>query len=181
MRTYYAIYVYYFTYDITWYAYYGWIWTALEAQLGVVCASAPALKIFFNRYFNFGTNRSGLSKGSGKKASEYGKASGGFSFGASVKPSYSETELHGKWEAEPVPLNQIQVSTGMDVVVEDRDDAASQSSSCSTRNLTALPIQHPSPDDSRQGWLGSRTVCTAFRPGVPRSNSSDIERDAVKI
>ena len=33
MRTYYAIYVYFFTYDITWYAYYGWVWTAIESDL----------------------------------------------------------------------------------------------------------------------------------------------------
>ncbi|KAF2466473.1 uncharacterized protein BDR25DRAFT_269074, partial [Lindgomyces ingoldianus] len=50
MRTYYAIYVYYYTYDITWIAHHGWIWTALEADLGVICASAPALKVFFRRY-----------------------------------------------------------------------------------------------------------------------------------
>lgn len=52
MRTYYAIYVYYYTYDITWWAHDGWVWTALEAQLGIICASAPALKVFLRRYFN---------------------------------------------------------------------------------------------------------------------------------
>ncbi|KAH7357490.1 hypothetical protein BKA66DRAFT_500989, partial [Pyrenochaeta sp. MPI-SDFR-AT-0127] len=58
MRTYYAIYIYYCTYDITWYAFYAWIWTALEADLGIMCASAPALKVFFRRYFSLPTNRS---------------------------------------------------------------------------------------------------------------------------
>ncbi|KAH7067848.1 hypothetical protein FB567DRAFT_411952, partial [Paraphoma chrysanthemicola] len=56
MRTYYAIYIYYGTYDITWYAFYAWIWTALEANLGVICASAPALKVFLRRHFNVPTN-----------------------------------------------------------------------------------------------------------------------------
>jgi hypothetical protein len=179
MRTYYAIYVYYFTYDITWYAYYGWIWTALEAQLGVVCASAPALKIFFRRYFNFSTNRSGLSKDSGRKRSGYGKASPGNSMGLSFGTSILET----KCESEPVPLNQIKISTGMDVVVEDRDDAASQGSSSSTRNLTALPIQTPPSSGSHEPWLGSRTVCTAFRPASGRTTrvSSDVERGPTAI
>jgi hypothetical protein len=221
MRTYYAIYVYYFTYDVPWYAYYGWVWTALEAQLGVVCASAPALKIFceqsrgdgkpflrhllivppclVNRYFNFNATRSGLSKSSGKKASGYGKASAGNSFGNSLKRSHQGSKMDSYWTDEPVPLNQIQISKDTHVVVEDRDDAASETSTSSTRNLTALPIQHPSsngspkqkstalpiqhpsPNGSRSAWLGSRTICTAFRPGSTRSNSQDIERDAAKI
>lgn len=36
MRTYYATYVYYFTYDITWVAYHGWIWTGR-----IQCISRP--------------------------------------------------------------------------------------------------------------------------------------------
>jgi hypothetical protein len=180
LRTYYAIYVYYFTYDVAWYAYYGWVWTALEAQLAVICASAPALKIFFNRYFSFiTTTTSGLSKS--KKASGYGFGTLGQSLGNSLKPSRTGSALDSKWEAEPVPLDRIQVSTGMDVVIEDRSDAASDTSHSSTRKLTALPIQHPSPDETRSGWLGSRTVCTAYQPGHLRSNSHDIERDADRI
>jgi hypothetical protein len=35
------------TYDMTWESYRGWIWFAIEAHLAVICASAPALKIFF--------------------------------------------------------------------------------------------------------------------------------------
>lgn len=174
MRTYYAIYLYYFTYDITWYAYYGWIWTALEAQLGVVCASAPALKVFFKRYFNFSANRSGLSnsKSSEKNSSKYGKMSPGNSLGLSGGTSTTDT----MWKPEPIPLNEIMVSTGMSVVHEDQDDTASQGSSSSTRNLTALPVPVPSPTDSNLGWLGSQTICTAFR-----SRSHDIERDAGRI
>ncbi|KAF2683611.1 hypothetical protein K458DRAFT_304176 [Lentithecium fluviatile CBS 122367] len=183
MRTYYAIYVYYFTYDISWYAYYGWIWTALEAQLGVVCASAPALKVFFKRYFNFSSNRSGLSKSSAKKASGYGKASPANSPGNSLGFSQGASSCDSKWDAEPVPLNQIKISTGLNVVVEDRDDAASQGSSSSTRNLTALPVQRASPTESHTGWLGSRTICTSFRPESQgsRDTEHDIERGTGRV
>ncbi|KZM24673.1 hypothetical protein ST47_g4191 [Ascochyta rabiei] len=66
LRTYFATYVYYYTYDITWYAYYGWIWTALEADLAVICASAPALKMFFRRYFNMKTSRSDYAVSGGR-------------------------------------------------------------------------------------------------------------------
>jgi hypothetical protein len=32
---------------MTWGSYRGWIWFAIESHLAVICASAPALKIFF--------------------------------------------------------------------------------------------------------------------------------------
>jgi hypothetical protein len=35
------------SYDMTWGSYRGWIWFAIESHLAVICASAPALKIFF--------------------------------------------------------------------------------------------------------------------------------------
>jgi hypothetical protein len=40
------------TYDMTWGSYRGWIWFAIEAHLAVICASAPALKIFFKHTLN---------------------------------------------------------------------------------------------------------------------------------
>lgn len=180
MRCYYAIYVYYFTYDITWYAYYGWIWTAIEADLGVMCASAPALKVFFRRYFNQFTNRSGMSGSNGRKTPGYGKGSPGNSNGTSHGTSNLDNT---KWEAYPVPLGRINVSTSMGVVVEERDDGASETSNCSTRNLTALPVAAPpSETSSKSEWIGSRTICAAFRPGSKASrkkgNSRDIEREA---
>jgi hypothetical protein len=181
MRTFWAIKVYYFTYDVTWNAYHGWIWTALEAQLGVVCASMPALKVFFKRYFNFSTIRSGLSGSSGKKASGYGKVSPGNSFGTSLGFSRGASSLDSRWEGQPVPLNQIRVMTGMDVVAEARDDNASQTSSSSTRNLTALPTQSVIPSDPRlDGGLGSRTTCTAGRPGDSQGAGHDIENAFVE-
>jgi hypothetical protein len=39
--------IYTTTYDMTWESYRGWIWFAIESHLAVICASAPALKIFF--------------------------------------------------------------------------------------------------------------------------------------
>ncbi|KAF2837819.1 integral membrane protein, partial [Patellaria atrata CBS 101060] len=47
LRMYYIHRVYYETYDITWAAEEGWLWTMIESHLGIICASAPALKIFF--------------------------------------------------------------------------------------------------------------------------------------
>ncbi|GME58777.1 putative integral membrane protein [Neofusicoccum parvum] len=41
--------IYYDTYDLTWAAHDGWAWTAVEAHVAIICASAPALKLFFRR------------------------------------------------------------------------------------------------------------------------------------
>ncbi|KAK8172583.1 hypothetical protein BKA80DRAFT_196634, partial [Phyllosticta citrichinensis] len=44
LRIYYIRLLFYTTYDITWAAQPCWLWTAVEAELAIVCASAPALK-----------------------------------------------------------------------------------------------------------------------------------------
>jgi hypothetical protein len=50
------------TYDLTWESQPVWILTGFEVNLAIVCASAPALKVYFQRYVNLTifTKRSGL-------------------------------------------------------------------------------------------------------------------------
>jgi len=47
LRIYYIDRLYYKTYDTTWEAQPAWLWLVVEANLAVICASAPALKVFF--------------------------------------------------------------------------------------------------------------------------------------
>ncbi|KAH8728081.1 hypothetical protein GQ44DRAFT_573203, partial [Phaeosphaeriaceae sp. PMI808] len=135
LRAYYATYVYYFTYDITWYAYYGWIWTALEADFGVICASAPALKVFFLRYFtlsNIGSYNSSVTPlQRPRSASKHVFPRSGHS------ASVSRVDRSGV--RDEIPLAGIKVSQGLDIQINDRDDL-SQKSFASTKNLTALPV-----------------------------------------
>ena len=44
------IYVLDASWDVSWAAYLLWYWTALEANGAIVCASAPALKPFIDRF-----------------------------------------------------------------------------------------------------------------------------------
>ena len=44
--------IFYRTYDVTWHAYPAWLWIVIESHFGVICASVPALKIFFTKYFD---------------------------------------------------------------------------------------------------------------------------------
>lgn len=175
MRTYYATYVYYYTYDITWYAYYGWVWTVLEAQLGVVCASAPAIKVFFKRYFNIVSSRNGYSGtgsrktplGSSRKSRGYQMASGPHA--SHVSASRSHIVGGGAHDSE-VPLGGIKISQGLDVSIEERDDM-SQKSFASTRKLTTLPASEQS--KAKGGW---GTVCASLKP-TSRSDSRSRSRE----
>ncbi|KAF5666368.1 integral membrane protein [Fusarium heterosporum] len=51
MRAYYTHYVTEETYDVTWEGFHLWIWTAVEANLGVICGSIPALRPLFRNMF----------------------------------------------------------------------------------------------------------------------------------
>ena len=162
LRSYYVIYVYYGTYDLTWYAYYGWIWTITEADFGVFCASAPALKIFFSHYFHvknpsYGSRGYKIS-GSGGKSSGYTKGSFVNSlrtFGASEQQDDGAPD--GTF-GSAVPLDRIHVKTGMDIVVENRGEAHGRRSDSSEQNLTIEPIMPLSTFANTSQW-GSMTTC----------------------
>ncbi|KAF2622507.1 hypothetical protein BU25DRAFT_209873 [Macroventuria anomochaeta] len=178
LRTYYATYVYYYTYDITWYAYYGWIWTALEADLAVICASAPALKIFFRCYFSLTISRSDYAKsGSGSRKTSAPLSSTAKSRGKGSTFSASRITAGGTYDDE-VPMNSIKVSQGLDVHIDERDDV-SQKSFASTGNLTALPMPQESGWQGPSQWIqGCRTVCAALRPSSRGSSQTrSFERD----
>ena len=47
IRTYWIHYVVQETYDVTWYGFHLWMWTAIEVQLGIICGCVPWLKSLF--------------------------------------------------------------------------------------------------------------------------------------
>lgn len=52
-------------YDSTWESWPAWLLCMVEIQLGTICASAPALKVFFSHYFKVAASRYGSSRGTG--------------------------------------------------------------------------------------------------------------------
>jgi hypothetical protein len=52
LRIYFIWRIYFATYDVTWAAQDAWVWTVVETHLAIICASAPALKVFFKQYFS---------------------------------------------------------------------------------------------------------------------------------
>lgn len=68
-RAYWVHYVVFDTFDVTWYGYELWIWTAVETNIGVVCGSIPALKpLFFGSQSRF-RNATNSSKSFGSAGS----------------------------------------------------------------------------------------------------------------
>jgi hypothetical protein len=51
------------TYDVIWGAQPAWLWTGVEAHVAIICASAPALKVFFKEYFNVNSLSGSLQTG----------------------------------------------------------------------------------------------------------------------
>jgi hypothetical protein len=145
-----------------------------------LCASAPALKVFFKRYFTGssstygGYSRSGSTNQTPIKLRSRGK---GLSSGYSTNASHADhSGIH-----DPAPFQGIKVSQGLDVHVEDRDDM-SRKSDDSTKNLTTLPRSENS--NVGREWIqpagGCQTVCTAFDPNsrdssMNRGHDRDVE------
>lgn len=60
IRIYWCYYVLEETYDVTWYGFHLWIWTAVEVQLGIICGCVPWLKVLF-RLWRTGETVTGTS------------------------------------------------------------------------------------------------------------------------
>ncbi|KAL6154868.1 hypothetical protein ACJQWK_00888 [Exserohilum turcicum] len=52
LRTYSTYVLFYETYDVSWQLWEIWNWTLLELHIGVICANAPAFKVFAKKYLN---------------------------------------------------------------------------------------------------------------------------------
>lgn len=68
MRVYSTWVLFYDTYDVSWQLWEIWNWTLLELHIGVICANAPALKVFVKRYLKIKTKSSPTSEAKSSKA-----------------------------------------------------------------------------------------------------------------
>lgn len=107
LRSYYTWYIFFETYDVTWFTWNSFTWSLVEIHLGAICANAPALKVFFQVVFKPKT----WSKGS----RSYGDSSGTKSSTTKRMHSLSSHSRMSTWKisqqyrkyghqiAEPVP------------------------------------------------------------------------------
>lgn len=142
----------------------------------MICASAPALKMFFRRYFKMTTSRSGYANsGSAGRKTPVPLSLTAKSRGKGSMLSSSQITAGGAYD-DQVPMTGIKVSQGLDVRVDERDDT-SQRSFASTRNLTTVPMLQESEWQGSRPWIqGCRTVCAALKPSS-RENSRTRTRE----
>ncbi|KAH7171481.1 hypothetical protein EDB81DRAFT_198888 [Dactylonectria macrodidyma] len=84
MRAYWSHYVTEETYDVTWEGFYLWIWTAVEANLGVICGSIPALRPLFRTIFR-------------SKSSSYDKTSTAYRSGTAAQVVNNQPKSGRTW------------------------------------------------------------------------------------
>jgi hypothetical protein len=145
----------------------------------MLCASAPALKVFFRRYFSGASSRGEYTRSGSNRtpiqmsSRTRGKSNPQLSTHSAIA---SRVEPDGAGDSN-IPFAGIKVSQGLDIHVEERDDL-SQKSYASTRNLTALPRSEESGWASSEWVQGCRTVCAALNPSSRKnSRSRSVERD----
>lgn len=116
----------------------------------MICASAPALKVFFNQYFRVGSRTDYYGSGSHKTPIRLSRSNNSVPYRAGHSAGASRVEPESIQD-DGIPFQGIKVSQGLDIRVEDRDDV-SQRSFGSTRNLTALPACNQSGWKSPNEW-----------------------------
>ena len=68
LRTYGTWVLFFKTYDVSWQLWEIWNWTILEFHVGLICANAPALKVFMKRYLNIKSTASSEQQAQSPKA-----------------------------------------------------------------------------------------------------------------
>ncbi|USP74152.1 hypothetical protein yc1106_01426 [Curvularia clavata] len=132
MRTYYLVFVYHYTYDVTWYGYYGWTWTAIEADLGVICASVPALRVYFRHRLGSTAAHTSNSRSNNQNGPKT-LSNQGYGSRSAKSNKNADVEANG----DHMSLQSIVIKRDLSSSIRERDDA-SQKSDSSTRNLTTI-------------------------------------------
>lgn len=174
MRTFYATKLYYFSYDTSWIAYDGWVWTTLEAHLAVICASAPSLKVFFSRYFSQRTSPTAYSISDSRGKTPDIKSTSQASpktVQASVQRLHIRRGGRGDPPEDDIAMDGIHVDYKLHVRYE--SDAASQKSDTSTRGLTSLPLHQPPAWRDRLEW--AERCRAAVHAAGSRIRRDDVE------
>jgi hypothetical protein len=117
LRIFYVYEIFYASYDVTWWAGPAYVTAGFEASLGVICASVPSLKFYFQKFFDDSQvgisgslasfNDSTTSKSIGSKSSQRSKSS----FGTTVvEPKYdyrnSPTSMFSEMEVSSLKLGK---------------------------------------------------------------------------
>ncbi len=90
IRLYYVIVVLMQTYDVTWYGYMTWLFSCVEAWIGLICACVPSCRAFFVSW-----NRGSLGSGSRSRAISGGNTGFGTAAASRLESRYQDEDVRG--------------------------------------------------------------------------------------
>lgn len=125
------------SWDITWVGYKVYIWSTLEIELALICASAPALRVFFRRYLsdplqraiNYGTAHSGSGIRSRNRDSKLVESN---------PPTYNHSRGVSYTSQDPLTDNKQLIKPSLETV-DEREITASPSTTTSEQYLIKTP------------------------------------------
>jgi hypothetical protein len=128
-----------------------WAWTAVEAHLAIICASAPALKVFFKQYLNVTALSNSLQNSwrqreYQRKGYSADKGSTGFHIDSSGMKSGNSNSTDSNNMQDDVELGGmkgIEVTRELDIDSEGRSETTE----------TFFDSEHSSPDGLQRSHL----------------------------
>ncbi|KAF2404042.1 hypothetical protein EJ06DRAFT_505542 [Trichodelitschia bisporula] len=100
--------IYFTTYDMTWESWNGWTWLTIESHVALICASAPALKIFFKKLLEVTRSKSNASLPSSWR-NKFGSKG---TYSRSLNKTTEKMEL--PWRGPEEPKSMVIVTGGME-------------------------------------------------------------------
>ena len=136
-------------------AYMLFVWAQFELQVGIMCASAPALRVFFRRYLG------GTSQNSTKQNSTHPSTLGGMPDKSItvVRDTNVDFERNG---AAVRPTEKLEThelrNLGTSTSISDGEDGLSDISQAQERDLTRYSHEETQVGNARSSWLDTTSV-----------------------
>jgi hypothetical protein len=181
-RLYYIKVIFFETYDVTWWAGPAYVTTCVEASFGIICASAPSLKVFF-KYFNpsqFGSTLSSAFKSRGATSKGNTNLTNLSTVDTDAKSGFQSTHNSrgGRMGAEPMDteLKGISVTREVEVASAYRevvrpsagkgaDNRSPQAYSFSSEK----PLKQPGARNPETPWLDDSSANTSPEGSIHES------------
>lgn len=126
--------------DVSWLIFYVFVWAQLELQLGIMCAAAPAMRVFFRSYLSKPLNRA-VHNATGSIASRHNEGGNPGRSKGSISRIVEAQEDHDR-RGDDFVLKHSTKGSEMSTVSEVNDLEQGHSPSTSTRYLIKTPADY---------------------------------------
>ena len=136
-------------------AYMLFVWAQFELQVGIMCASAPALRVFFRRYLG-GTSQNSTNQNSTHPSTLGGMPDKSITV---VRDTNVDFERNG---AAVRPTEKLEThelrNLGTSTSISDGEDGLSDISQAQERDLTRYSHEETQVGNARSSWLDTTSV-----------------------